>query len=320
MARRRSLARQSHSRSVRVRRQTRRCRFARMLYRMLCLVLIIGAGALALTVFFKVNTVEVEGDTRYSADELWQTLDVQKGDNLFFWGKTAGISRLFEKYPYLDQVRVRRRLPDTLVLSVSECTARAAIHAGDGYVLIDQNGKLLEQVTADGVGELPVVAGLSVGDATIGRKLDSQGNGANAQLFTLLGALTGAGIMDDVKFINMNSLTDIRVGYQERFDVHFGSVLDLERKLRFLKAIVDERLSPSDVGVIDLTDETCARFRPGTKESVAASSGTAVAQTEAAGRKSAQTQGTGGIVQSSQQNAANAPDSGQAPQTSGNAA
>ncbi|MGE4549345.1 MAG: cell division protein FtsQ/DivIB [Intestinibacillus sp.] len=318
MARRRSPARQRHNRSVRVRRQTRRRRFARMLYRLLCLLLIFGAGALALTVFFKVDTVEVEGDTRYSADELRQTLGVQKGDNLFFWGKTAGISRLFANYPYLDQVRVRRRLPDTLVLSVTECTARAALQAGDGYVLVDQNGKLLEQVASDGIGQMPVVAGISVTDTVIGRNLDSRVD-ANNQLFTLLGALAEAGIMKDVNFINMNSLADIRVGYQGRFDVHFGSVLDLERKLRFLKAVVDERLSPSDIGVIDLTDETRARFRPGTKESVAASAGSAAAPAQDTADTMAQ-DSQQNAVQPKQDTASKAPTSQQLPEASGDAA
>ncbi|MCB6366250.1 FtsQ-type POTRA domain-containing protein [Intestinibacillus massiliensis] len=264
------------NRSVKVRRQTRRRRVAKAVYRLLCFLLVLGAGALALTVFFKVETVEVVGDTRYPADELRQTLGVEKGDNLFFWGKTAGIGRLLAKYPYLDEVRVKRSLPDTLVLSVTECVPRAAIRSGDGYFLIDPKGKLLEEVTADGVGDLPLISGVTLGDAGVGQILGEKGDEGRTQLFTLLGALTDAGLMGEVDFINLDSLLDIRVGYQGRFDVQFGAITGLDRKIRFLQTVVDERLSPSDVGIIDLRDETRARFRPGTLESVAQSAGTAL--------------------------------------------
>lgn len=290
MARRRSISGQHRrSRSVRVRKQTRRSRMARAFYRLLFLLLIIGAGALALTVFFKVNTVEVVGDSRYSADDLRQTLGVGKGDNLFFWDKAAAINRLSAKYPYLDEIQVKRKLPDTLVLSVTECQACAMVPSGDGYDLIDKNGKLLEQTTEEGAAKLPVIAGISAEGIKVGQKLGGKDGDAASQLVTLLAAFSNAGMMKDVNFINMNSLTDIRVGYEGRLDIHLGSIGDIAYKLRLFNTQIIKRLSPSDVGVMDLSTVPRAYFSPGTPESVAASAGTASAPTENSTEENAST-------------------------------
>ena len=40
-----------------------------------------------MTVFFKVNTISVEGAEKYSAEEITTALDINKGDNLYLWNK-----------------------------------------------------------------------------------------------------------------------------------------------------------------------------------------------------------------------------------------
>ncbi len=73
------------SRSARLRRQTRHRHVKTMLFGVIFAVVAVTAGILAVTVFFKVQTIEMVGDTRYAAEELEATLGVQTGDNLFLW-------------------------------------------------------------------------------------------------------------------------------------------------------------------------------------------------------------------------------------------
>ena len=78
--------------------------------------------------------------------------------------------------------------------------------------------------------------------------------------------------MEEVDFINVSALYDIRFSYQGRLDVRLGEATQLTEKLRMLKRIVEEELSPSDVNIIYLSDPTTAYCPPTTPEQIEQSS------------------------------------------------
>ena len=65
-------------------RRRRRGSFA-PLYKVLCLVLIVGAIAAAMAVFFKAEKIEVSGNSRYTTRQVVDACGVEQGDNLFFY-------------------------------------------------------------------------------------------------------------------------------------------------------------------------------------------------------------------------------------------
>ena len=87
-----------------------------------------GPAVVAMTVFFRVKTISVEGSPSSTvSEELIAGMDVQMGDNLYLWNKNRVLSDLMHSFPYLESAQLRRKLPDGLVLTVTECTAAAAV-------------------------------------------------------------------------------------------------------------------------------------------------------------------------------------------------
>ena len=129
------------------RRRNRRYRRGRFLplLRILLFLLICGALAAAMTVFFKVEEVSVSGNSRYTAQEVVEASGVALGDNLYLLNKDEIVARLTRELPYLSQVRIRRQLPSTLTVEVTETQAAAAVESGGTVWLISGQGKLLEQ-------------------------------------------------------------------------------------------------------------------------------------------------------------------------------
>ena len=100
-------------------------------YLILTCAVICAAVILALTVFFKINRVAVEGNTHYTEGEILEVVSVSTGDNLFFV-KSEEVSReILDKLPYVKSVKINRKLPDTLVLSITESTPAAAVQSKD---------------------------------------------------------------------------------------------------------------------------------------------------------------------------------------------
>lgn len=266
--RRRKIPVQQLSRSERQRLQVRRAFRRKVTRRLVFLALTLGLAFLAVTIFFRVNHLEVTGTAHYTAEEITGTLGVEKGDNLFTFRARALEQKILKKYPYLSSVTVERQLPDTLVVKAVDAVPAVALDMqGGGYYLADADGKLLEQV-ADKPEEVAGVTGVILRDATPGQVLDKEDTDRAAPLIALTRALDKQGMLEGVDFINVSALYDVRFGYQGRLDVRLGEAVQLAEKLRMLERIVEDELSPSDVNIIYLDDPTTAYCPPTTPEQI----------------------------------------------------
>ena len=76
--------------------QRRGRKIFRVLGRVLLTGIVLAAAVVAMTVFFRVKTISVEGAEQYGSEELIAGMDVQKGDNLYLWNKNRVLSDLMK--------------------------------------------------------------------------------------------------------------------------------------------------------------------------------------------------------------------------------
>lgn len=107
----------------------------------------------------RVRTVEVTGNARVSADELRAFTGIAAGQTLLGVDLDGTALRLL-RHPWIEQARVRRRLPDQIILEVVERTPAILVSLGDVY-LADGQGRLFKRLAAGDAVELPVVTGLT---------------------------------------------------------------------------------------------------------------------------------------------------------------
>lgn len=53
--------------------------------------------------------------------------------------------------------------------------------------------------------------------------------------------MDAAGLLEKMSFLNLNDLTDVRIGYDKRFDIRAGSLDDLTYRLRFAQTVISDR-------------------------------------------------------------------------------
>ena len=122
----------------------RRGRFSGV-YKVLSVLLAAAAVVLACVVFFRVNVLEISGNVRYTSEEIVEASGVETGDNLIALSRSRVSAAICTKLPYVENVSVKKVLPDRLVLRVSELVAAASVESSEGRWLISAQGKLLEQ-------------------------------------------------------------------------------------------------------------------------------------------------------------------------------
>lgn len=239
----------------------RRGRRFGVLYKLLTLVVVCAAAVLALTLFFKVESVEVTGNSRYSAQEIQDACGVSLGDNLYLLSKPDMVQRLHQQLPYIDEVRITRRLPNTLCVQVTEFSTVYAVEQEGTVWLLTSGGKIVE--TAAERGDTPLIDGCELlapslgGDVSFALELQNR----RESLFALLTALESAELTGDVRAIHLGDPTVLSMDYTERFTVEMPYGADYPRLLRYLTLVIEE-LETNLTGVIDLTRDGEPHFRP----------------------------------------------------------
>ena len=168
-------------------RRRRRRSFA-VVYRLLCLVLTVGAIVAALSLFFKVEAVAVGGNERYSAQMVVDASGVQQDDNLFLMNKYDVAGRISDALPYVEAVSIYRGLPDTLHIQVRECECGIALEQDGRTWLVCSSGKVVDSREGDATAGHIVVTGLYAWQPQVGVVLSADADNEKAlhQLLEIL--------------------------------------------------------------------------------------------------------------------------------------
>lgn len=260
------------SRSERQRRKNKNVLRKKISARVAFLLMTIVSAFLAVTIFFKVETISITATKHYSEQEIMQALELEKGDNMFTFSTSSLEKKILNRYPYLASVTIKRSLPSTVVVKAVDSVPAIAVNlSGGGYYLTDENGKMLEQASSIPKG-VPSVTGVTIDEGKAGKYLDFKNNKKVENLISITKKLKEKNMLANVNFINVSALSDIRMGYLDRLDVRLGNASNLNEKFNMLKHIVENELSPSDVQTIYIEDASTVYCPPTTKEKIKESS------------------------------------------------
>jgi cell division protein FtsQ len=110
------------------------------------LAFVIGAGWLALkSPWATVNRIEVSGTGRVPASVVREQAESELGEPMLL-ARTAQIEARISSQRLIRSVRVSRHWPGTLRVRVVERTPVAALPAGAGVQLVDQDGVVIERI------------------------------------------------------------------------------------------------------------------------------------------------------------------------------
>ena len=237
-------------------RKTRRLRrrggLGRLL-RPLSVLLTAVAVVAALTMFFKVSTVEVTGSSRYRDGEVAAASGVELGDNLVLLDKYRIAQRIYTELPYVTEARINRKFPSTLVLEVTETTAVASIQGAGGYWLLSAGEKLLEAVDETGAQDYLRITGLEAVNPAVSARLELPEDSPITleRLGQLLSAMERLEMLGRADGLDLSDRSDLVLGYDGRFQVIISYDADFDYKLLCLLEAV-KCLEPNERGTIRL--------------------------------------------------------------------
>ncbi len=136
--------------------------------------ILVGIAVLVLVALkapaFNVANFEVNGNHYYTDNEIINMGAVSEGENIFTGVDCSDIRDRLLKDPYMIQVKVRRKLPNTIVINIGERTQVAGIVFGESYVVIDAEGVVLRKTLVDP--KVTVLRGMNISKMTLGEPIE----------------------------------------------------------------------------------------------------------------------------------------------------
>lgn len=233
-------------------------------------VFLIVAGIfllLSTTVFFNVETITVTGASNYTAQEIIDASGILAGDNLVRTSTEKRAVQIESQLPYIENARITRSFPSTMIIDVEACVPAANYLCGDHILLISSGGKILEEISEPKAGLLSFTGtdpmpGLLPGDKFA--SADEHKTDAVEKLmdyFIRSGEAEKNGLRDKVTVIDVTDRSALSYTYDGRIVVNLGTVNDIDYKINFSHEIITTSIGQRTEGVLRiLSDSQGASF------------------------------------------------------------
>lgn len=216
-------------------------------------LLTVTAISLSLTVFFKIEKVDVIGCEGIDVQKIITDSRIKTGENMFRISISNASKNIAAQNLTIDSVKINRKLPSSLEIEVIMATTKAELFYDGKYNSLSQSNKIIGQ------GETPLddtaikVAGSNLKGIPLGEYLKEDDKNKIEIIDKTLEAIAGADC-SKIKLVDITDEMNISLYYGESFLIKAGGALDIEYKLQWAKNIIDQKLDEqSEMGIIDVS-------------------------------------------------------------------
>ncbi len=219
-------------------------------------VIIIGA-ILSLTVLFKTEKIDVEGDEFYYDEQIIAFSNVTLQQNIFIGALNSTAQNIVDNLPYVEKAEIGFSIPDTITIKITDAVPSYVIKSDDKYLIVSQKGRILDWAD-ENTDNLPQ---LSCGELTAS-DIGSYVSFSDDNVPEILSDITESLRNNEVENITEFDVTDtanITLNYDNRIKINIGLPEDIDYKIRTAMKIITEKLDPNNTetvtGTLDVS--TC---------------------------------------------------------------
>ena len=263
----------------------------KFLLRLVSVAAVVVALMMAISIFFRVETVSVLGSQKYTPWDVSEASGIQKGDGILTLSKARVAGKIRMALPYVDEVKISVTLPGTVNIEIKELQVTYAISSQDNsWWLISADGDVVQQIensaasgytrifgvqadaprtntrvtaAADQIPESETTEATEegeIGETQPGAELTlpTQLMETNAQrldaALSILQSLERNGVIGQVASVNVQSLSEIYLQYGQRFQVRLGTAENLDYKIRYMNQAISQ-MEDYQTGQLDVSFE-----------------------------------------------------------------
>lgn len=229
-----------------------------------CLIAcILGVGLyIIMSPLFAIKKINVNTDGNISKQEIISLAAINLNENIFKFNKKQTRENIKEN-AYVDEVSIKRKLPDEVQISIKERTPLLMITYGNSYVYINGQGYMLE--ISSEYKKLPILMGKKTEEESIeiGKRLCNEDLQKLTTVLKIMEFSENVEIFDLITAIDISDQNDYKIILdKEEKTIYLGDCSMLEERLIWAKTILnEEKCIPGEIFVNMNLNEEDPRFR-----------------------------------------------------------
>lgn len=216
--------------------------------------------------YFIIDKISVKNNLYITTEEVTAFADV-KGENIFLMNKSRVMKKI-KNNTYVDKVEIERKLPDEIVIDITEKTICAIAEYSGSYVNIDSEGRMVQVVNEFPNGELPLIVGVNVDEYLPGQPLIKDNKTQMEALKKCLTIKNYEGMAEILKAIDISDPGNIVLKTNRDIDIIIGDWEDMEYRLSFAISVMNNSQLEGKTGRVEVYEDGKAVFRPSNQEAM----------------------------------------------------
>lgn len=210
---------------------------------------------------FDLKKIELRGNTNITIEDVMKITNIELEKNLFQY-KLNKIENRIMLNPYAKEIKVKRKLPNTIVIDIEEYKEDAIIHYNNKYIIINKNGKILSEKDKVTNNDIPIISKVEVKKKDIGSNIELKDEFKQKGLLYLLECIDKNNLKRDIKSIELNEdnfemINDNGIKILIKIDE------DIEYNInRLSQIILDLKTKSKKNGRLDLRNKDQAVYSP----------------------------------------------------------
>ncbi len=211
------------------------------------IIALITLAIMCFTVFFPIKRINVSGSEIYTKSQIIKASKLTTDDNLFVVSEDDIESKIRKTLPYVDSVKLKRVLPDAVILTVTDAKEYAYFKTGEKYYIISDNGYVLNEQTEQPENVFEIVSGGIEGK--LGEKATYKNDAEKELVEVLMQSLAEKDI--NIDQIDVSNILQVTLKVEGRFTVTLGNTDYTQEKIAHLAGMIES--IPDRKGKINLS-------------------------------------------------------------------
>ena len=208
-------------------------------YSTIVVAIVILIVAIMMSPLFNIKEIKTSGNEKISDEELISLSQINIGENTYRTNMTKAKKNILEN-PYVKEVKIKRIIPDKVLIQIEERKTKFMIEYGGGYVYISNQGYILE--ISDTKLEVPILQGEEtvVEDFKPGNRLCKKDLEKMSTVNKIMETAENNEIDNLITRIDIENKLNYKIVFETEEKVaYLGDDSDLNTKMLSIKSILD---------------------------------------------------------------------------------
>lgn len=207
------------------------------IYIYILLVFAIVIIAISMLPIFNITSVNVVGNKLVPTNDILRDADlVAINSNIFLYPKSK-YEKSIKKNPYFDDVKIKRDLPNSIVIEVSERILSSYVLYKNNTFLYMDNNFIVIDTKQNFTENHPIIKGIEFDSFTVGKPLDVKNTDALESAKTITKTINRYDDLPQNITIDVKDTKNIHI-YVNNINVVFGDAENCDLKIRRMLAAI----------------------------------------------------------------------------------